>query len=150
MALLNMDQNEQARDILNGILEENEGGPLRASAQLGLARINEDEGQSDEALDLYRTVVQAADGETGAEALYRLGRLLRQQDQPRRAIEELDRMSSLFAGHPEWIARSLLEQARAHRQLGNTGQAAQLYDEVTSSYPGTPFADTADDERTEL
>jgi len=150
MALLNMDQNEASREILNEILDSNESGPLRASAQLGLARINEDEGQIDEALDLYRTVVQAADGETGAEALYRLGRLLRQQDQPRQAIEELDRMSSLFAGHPEWIARSLLEQARGHRQLGNTGQASQLYDEVTTSYPGTPFAETAEDERNDL
>ena len=150
VALLNLGQNDQAREILNGILEANEGGPLRASAQLGLARINEEEGQSEEALRLYRSVVQAADGETGAEALYRLGRLLRQQDQPQRAIEELDRMSSLFAGHPEWIARSLLEQARAHRQLGETGQAAQLYEEVTSSYPGTPFAETAEEERNEL
>jgi len=150
IALLNLDQNEQARDILNGLLDENETGPLRASAQLGLARISEEEGQPSEALDLYRSVVQAADGETGAEALYRLGRLLRLQDQPQQAIEELDRMSSLFAGYPEWIARSLLEQARAHRQLGETGQATQLYDEVVNSYPGTPFAETAERERNDL
>lgn len=149
-ALLNLDRNEEARAILNRILEESDGGPLQASAQLGLGRIYEDENRTQDALKLYRAVVQADESETGAEALYRLGRLLRQQGQHRPAIQELDRMSSLFAGYPEWIARSLLEQARAYRALGQTGQAAQLYDEVTQSYPGTPFAETAQNERNAL
>lgn len=59
-------------------------------------------------------------------------------------------MSALFAGYPEWVARALLEQARAYREIGETGQAAQLYDEVTESYPGTPFAKTAKEEREAL
>lgn len=149
-ALLNMGQNDQARKILNRILDQNQSGPLLASARLGLGRIHEDENQPSEALKLYRSVAGTSDSETGAEALYRLGRLLRQQNQPRDAIQELDRMSSLYAGYPEWIARSLIEQARAYRQLGETGQAAQLYDEVTKSYPGTPYAETAEEERSAL
>jgi TolA-binding protein len=59
-------------------------------------------------------------------------------------------MSSLYAGYPEWVARSLLAQAEAYRALGQTGQAAQLYDEVMESYPGTPFAETARTERKAL
>ncbi|MFB6248632.1 MAG: tetratricopeptide repeat protein, partial [Salinibacter sp.] len=149
-ALLNLGQNEKARKILNRILEESDGGPLQASARLGLARIYEAENRTQDALKLYRSVVQSSDGETGAEALYRLGRLLRNQGQHQQALQELDRMSSLFAGYPEWIARSLLEQARAYRALGQTGQAAQLYDEVLQSYPGTPFAQTAQKERDAL
>jgi TolA-binding protein len=149
-ALLNLGRNEEARTLLNGILDEGRGGPLQASARLGLARIYEEEGQTDQALDLYRSVAEAADSETGAEALYRLGRLLRTQDQPQKAIEELDRMPSLFAGHPEWVARALLEQARSYRQIGQTGQAAQLYEEVETSYSGTPYAETAQDEREAL
>jgi TolA-binding protein len=150
MALLNLGRNEEAREILNRILDQTGGGPLQASAQLGLARIYEDENQSEQALKLYRTVAESAESETGAEALYRLGRLLREQNRSQAAIEELTRMSSLFAGYPEWIARSLLEQARAYRQMGQTGQAAQLYDEITQSYPGTPFAQTAQKERNAL
>ena len=149
-ALLNLDRNDEARDLLNRILNEGRGGPLQASARLGLARIYEEEGRTDEALKLYRTVVESAGSETGAEALFRLGRLLRQQDQPRQAIQELDRMSSLFAGYPEWVARSLLEQARSYREMGQTGQAAQLYDEVTETYAGTPYAETAQQEREAL
>jgi TolA-binding protein len=150
IALLNLDRNDEARDILNRVLENSQGGPLQASARLGLARIYVDEGRPDEAAPLYRSIVGSVDSETGAEALYRLGQLLRNQDNPREAIAELDRMSALYAGYPEWIARSMLAQAQAYRQLGQTGQAAQLYDEVIQSYPGTPFAETARNEREAL
>ena len=143
VALLRLGRNEEAKTQLNALLEANSQGPIQASARLGLGRIAEDEGRMPQAQQLYRAVVNASDGETGAEALYRLGRLLRQQGQPRPAIQELDRMSSLFGGYPEWIARALLEQGRAYRQLGETGQAAQLFDEVVQSYPGTPYADSA-------
>ena len=66
------------------------------------------------------------------------------------AISELQRMPSLFAGYPEWVARSLLEQARAHRQIGQTGEANQLYEQVIREYSGTPFARTAGDEQEAL
>jgi len=59
-------------------------------------------------------------------------------------------MPSLFAGYPEWEARALLEQARAYRDLGETGQAIQLYDEVRESFSGTPFAKTAREEKQSL
>ncbi|MFO8100130.1 MAG: tetratricopeptide repeat protein [Salinibacter sp.] len=143
VALLRLDRNDDAASRLNTLLEENDQAPIQASARLGLARIAQDDGRTDEAQDLYRAVIDASDGETGAEALYRLGRLLRQSGAPRQAVEELDRMSSLYGGHPEWIARSLVEQGRAYEQLGETGQAAQRYDEVVESYPSTPFADSA-------
>jgi TolA-binding protein len=150
VALLRLGRNDEAQSQLNTLLDENSQGPLQSSARLGLARIAGSEGRTQEALSLYREVVNASDGETGAEALYRLGRLLRQQGQSRRAIEELDRMSSLFGGYPEWVARSLLEQGRAYQQIGETGQAAQLFDEVIESYPGTPFANSARSARESL
>ena len=150
IALLNQGRNQEAKDLLNQLLDESQGGPLQASARLGLARIYEDENRPGEADELYRSVVSAVESETGAEALFRLGRLLLRQDDPRAAIQELDRMSSLYAGYPEWVARSLLAQAEAYRALGQTGQAAQLYDEVMESYPGTPFAETARTERKAL
>jgi len=149
-ALLNLGRRDEAKTVLNRILEEGRGGALQASARLGLARIYEDEGRTDEALSGYRSVAESADSETGAEALYRLGRLLRTQNAPKEAIQELDRMSSLFAGYPEWEARALLEQARAYRAMGQTGQASQLYDEVATSYAGTSYAETAQQERDSL
>lgn len=150
ISLLNMGRNEEAKDILNEILDENQAGPLRASAQLGLARIYESEDRVDEATDLYRSVISGSKSEIGAEALYRLGRLLLKQDKPQSALEELNRISSLFAGYPDWVARSLLKQGDAHQRLDQPGQAAQLYDEVIESYPGTPFAETAREKREAL
>jgi len=150
VALIELGRLGEAETLLGDLVEEESQGPILASARLGLARVHEENGDAPQALDLYRTVVETSEGETGAEALYRLGRLLRATDRPQDAIAELERMPSLYAGHPEWEARALLEQARAYRDRGQTGQASQLYDEVMQSYSGTPFADTAESEQEAL
>jgi len=149
-ALLQLGQVDQAEQLLSQIVESETRGPLQNAARLGLARVREEQGRADEALDLYRQVMEASDGETGAEALYRLGRQLRRQGQTQTAIRELQRMPSLYAGYPEWEARALLEQARAYRDRGETGQAVQLYDEVQQSFSGTPFAKTAQEEKNSI
>lgn len=150
VALLQLGRPAKAESLLSQILESQDEGPLQAAARLGLGRVREEQGRTSDALRLYRTVAGATDSETGAEALYRLGRLLRNQNQSRKAIEELERMPSLFGGYPEWEAQALLEQARAYQALGKPGQAVQLYDEVTSRYPGTPFANTAREEKNSI
>lgn len=150
VALLQLGRPNEAEQLLQGILDETRSGPLQASAQLGLARIYERQGRVGDATRLYQTVVDEATSETGAEALYRLGTLLRTQGDPREAVRELDRMPTLFAGYPEWVARALLEQARAYRQMGQTGQASQLYDQVIEEHSGTRFAQTARQEKDAL
>jgi TolA-binding protein len=149
-ALIGLGRTDDAETLLRRIIDTNRGGPLLASARLGLARLYADQGESTQALGLYRQVADNARSEAGAESLYRLGRLLREQGRYRDAVRELNRMPSLFAGYPEWVARSLLEQARAHRQLGQTGQANELYDRVLREYSGTSFAETARDEQAGL
>lgn len=150
MALLQLGRTDEAEDLLSELLESEDQGPLLASARLGLGRVRDEQDRTSDALELYRTVVESAESETGAEALFRLGQLLREQDRAREAIRELERMPSLFAGYPEWEARALLEQARAFRDLGETGQAVQRYDQVLNAYPGTPFADTAREEKSSI
>jgi len=150
VALLQQDKTDRARQLLQRIVEANQGGPLLASARLGLARIHEREGRTDEAFEMYRTVVEQVRSETGAEALYRLGRLLLDENRPESAIRELERMTSLFAGYPTWIARSLLQQAEAYRQLGQPGEASRLYDRVIQEHAGTRFAEQARQEKNAL
>lgn len=149
-ALLQLGRTQDAEALLSTIVEAESPGPLRAAAQLGLGRVREAQGRGAAALDLYRRVLRQSDGETGAEALFRLGRQLRLRDRPQAALRELQRMPALYAGYPEWQARALLEQARAHRDRGETGQAVKLYEEVQQRFAGTPFANTAAEEQQSL
>lgn len=142
-ALLGLNRLNDAEQLLDQTVDRFANQPAALPAQLGLARVYERQQRFDEATDLYRTVVRNAEAEIGAEALFRLGRLLIERGESRRAIEELSRLPTLFGGYPEWIARSYLAQARAYQQLGRTGEAARLYDRVMSDYSGTPFAQTA-------
>lgn len=150
IALRDLGRRSEAEQLLRRLIEENRGGPLLASARLGLARLYATDGRTAQAEDLFTQVAETSDGETGAEALVRLGMLLREQDQPREAIRQLDRVSALFPGYPEWVARSLLEQARAHRQMGETGEANRIYEQVMAEYGGTPFAEEAETEKAAL
>jgi TolA-binding protein len=149
-ALLQRGRTQDAEALLSTIVEAETEGPLRAAAQLGLGRVREAQGRGAAALDLYRRVLRQSDGETGAEALFRLGRQLRLRDRPQTALRELQRMPTLYAGYPEWQARALLEQARAHRDRGTTGQAVKLYEEVQQRFADTPFAETAEEEQQSL
>jgi TolA-binding protein len=149
-ALLALDRAEEAKSMLQQIVETSPNPAATTSARLGLARILEDEGQVERAQELYRTVVDQGQGEIGAEALFRLGALLLDQAQPQEAIRELSRMPALFPGYPEWTARSYLEQARAYRRQGQTGEASRLYDRVQEEYAGTEFAQTAAQEQSAM
>jgi len=150
VALQDLGRRDEAEALLQRLIDANRGGPLLASARLGLGRLYATDGRTAQAEDLFRRVAENTDSETGAEALVRLGMLLQEQGQPREAIRELDRVSSLFPGYPEWVARSLLEQAAAYRQLGETGEATRIYDQVMSEYGGTPFAEEARTEKQAL
>ncbi|PSQ99940.1 MAG: hypothetical protein BRD51_01230 [Bacteroidetes bacterium SW_11_64_17] len=149
-ALLQLNRTDEAEALLSKIIESGVGSPLQEAARLGLGRVREQQDRTNDAQDFYRRVVESADSETGAEALYRLGRTLRAQGDAQAAIRELERMPSLFAGYPEWEARALLEQARSYRALDQTGQAVQLYEQVERRHSGTPFAETAEEERQSL
>ena len=150
LALRDLGRRDEAEQLLKQLIDSNRGGPLLASARLGLGRLYAEDGRSGESERLYRQVASDNDTEIGAEALVRLGQLLRSNGDARQAILELDRVSALFPGYPEWAARALLEQARAHRQLGQTGEASKLYDQVIAEHGGTRFAEQARTEQNEL
>lgn len=150
MALMNQGQLQTAEELLQEALADAGGAEASTAIQLGLARLAEERGNVQSALDRYRAVVDEARGEAGAEALYRLGRLLVNQNEPRQAIESLSRMPTLFGGYPDWMARAYLTQAQAYRNLGQPGEAARLYDRVIRDYSGTPFAQRAAAEKDAL
>ena len=150
VALLNLDRRNDAETLLRALAETSDSDRIATSAQLGLGRLAEDRNELEAAERLYREVADAASNETGAEAQYRLGRLLRLTERHNEALTELDRIPTLYSGYPDWVAQSYLEQARTYNQMGQTGEAQRLYDRVISSYGGTPFAEEAQEERVDL
>jgi TolA-binding protein len=151
VALLRQGQLDRAERIFERMLEGD--AATRAStelARLGLGRLYEQRGNTDDAITQYRQVARQSQSAAGAEALYRLGALLVESGQPRDALDELGRMAALFGGYPEWMARGLLAEARAYRALGERGEAVRAYDRVIEQYPDTPYAATARQEKDAL
>lgn len=150
MALIQLGRTEEAERLLRNAIDAAPDAPETLPAYLGLARVYEDASRHRDALDLYNRVVERSRDEIGAEALYRLGALHRTMGNHRRAVDELGRLPVLYSGFNEWVARGFLEQARAFRQLGQTGDASQVYDRVIEEYGGTAHARTARQEKEAL
>ena len=148
--MLGLGRTDEAETMLREAVDAAPNNPETAPAMLGLARVYQQQGRTNDALQYYRRAVNLSRDEAGAEALYHLGNLLLQEGQARDAIEELSRMQVLFAGFPDWLAQSYLLQARAFRSLGQTGDASRLYDRVIEEYGGTRYADEAEREKASL
>jgi TolA-binding protein len=146
MALVDLGQTGDAELMLRDLVEAAPDDPAVLPAVLGLGRISEGRGRTGQAASFYRQVATGSRGEAGAEALFRLGMLLRSSGDVRGALAEYSRMPTLFAGYAEWMARGYLEQARAFRDLGETGEAARLYETLVDLYPDRPEAVTAREE----
>lgn len=149
-ALLQLNRLSEAEQLLTELTDRATATAELGPIKLGLARVYETDGRIADALALYRDVVDQDQGETGAEALFRLGNLLIRQGQDRAALEELGRMTVLYGGYSDWVAQSFLAQARAFRNLGQRGDALQLYDRVIDEFSGTPYATEATREKATL
>ncbi|PSQ82513.1 MAG: hypothetical protein BRD40_02660, partial [Bacteroidetes bacterium QS_1_65_9] len=143
-ALTALGRPDEAEDRLRRALTRADAGaPVAQDTRVALARLYEENDRPGEARSLYRRVAENSRGAAGAEALYRLGALLLAEGRPEAAVEELQRLPELFAGYPEWIARSLLAQARAFRALDRPGQADRIYERLQDKFAGTDYAETA-------
>ena len=149
-ALLQLGRQAEAERLLNELTQAGGSPAQLGPVQLGLARVYESEGRTQDAVTMYRTVVDQNLDATGAEALFRLGQLLVNQGQDRAALEELGRMPVLYAGYSDWVAQGYLAQAQAFRNLGQRGDALQLYNRIIEEYSGTTFADLAAKEKASL
>lgn len=149
-ALLKLGRQAEAEQLLNELSQAGGDPTQLGPVQLGLARVYESEGRSQEALQMYRSIVEGNLDETGAEALSRLGELLVNLGQHRAALEELGRMPVLYAGYSEWVAQGYLTQAKAFKALGQRGDALQLYNRVIEEFSGTPYANMAEREKASL
>jgi len=142
-SLIPLGQQARAEQLLREAIAVSPDSPDLFPAKLGLAHLFEGDGRLDRAEELYRDISRQSKDETGAESLYDLGNLEFNRGDPRGALEILSKMPVLFPGFSDWLAKGYLKQADAFLQLGQTGEAARLYDLIIDHYPGTDFADAA-------
>ena len=150
VALINMGRNREAERLLQEAIDAAPDAPETMPAILGLARVHEESGRSGEAMRLYQHVIDKSSDEVGAEALYRYGNLLIERGNARQGIEELSRLPVLFIGYSDWVAEGYLLQARTFARIGQTGEAARVYDQILMEFSGTSYAQTAQQEKDEL
>lgn len=139
-ALTGLGRSDEALSILTDIVRDNPDSEAVYPAVLGLARLRLDAGDDEGAMPLLQRVAQGSRDETGAEALYLLGERQHDRGDSRGAIETLGRMTVLFAGYPDWMARSLYLQGQAFENIQEAGEALILYKEVVATYPDSPEA----------
>lgn len=145
MALLAQGKAAEAEQVLNSYLGNTQMNETNQPLFLGLAKVSlskKDYGRSD---TLFEALATASRTEIGAESLYTLGATQLERKQYDKGIETLGRMQALFAGYPEWLSKSYLQQGLAFEALGNPGQAVRIYDIVVSLYPDLPESKTAKD-----
>jgi TolA-binding protein len=134
LALLNSSQTDAALRLLESSTAGAEMNENNFPLYLGLARVALQQQEFARADQILNSLSVSSRDEVGAEALYLMGSGQIQRGQLDQGIESLGRMQALFAGYPEWLAKSYFQQGRAFEALGNPGQAIRLYDIVVSMY----------------
>ncbi|MEO1572007.1 MAG: tetratricopeptide repeat protein [Bacteroidota bacterium] len=124
------------------------GGLASERALLGIAKIYEDDDQSETAVQTYGRILDARDAAVRAEATVRLGVLYHTLGEHNRALSVLNGVDQRFAAFPMLVAEGLLTTARAYRELGLDEQAESRYRRVVADFEGTPYAAAARSEQT--
>lgn len=140
LALSAQGRDLEAESLLQEAVEVAPMSEASWPAYLGLARIAEQRQELSEAERLYDVVTSRSRDETGAEALFLLGELQLESGRVNQGIETHSRMQALFAGYPQWLARSTFSQGQAFESLGDRGQAIRLYQMIQSMYPESDVA----------
>jgi TolA-binding protein len=149
-ALTMLGRSAEAQAAYEAVLSATSEGPEAERATLGLAKLYEQQGLFDSALQLYDRLSGTSLDEPGAEALFRRGQLLIRTGETSAGLDVLSRVPTAFPDFATWSARSFLARARANAQLGQRGEALRLYERVERDYDGTEFARTAAAEKAAL
>ncbi|HET7341440.1 MAG TPA: tetratricopeptide repeat protein, partial [Methylomirabilota bacterium] len=131
-ALLHTGATAQARALLERAVAE--PGADQPRAMLLLAGLQDAAGDRERARGLWRRVVQLGQGETAAEAAYRLGRSLAGADRHADAIEWY--LTAVYVGdRTPWAPAALLDAGRSFTALDQPSDALAAYAKVVHAQP---------------
>jgi TolA-binding protein len=129
----------QSREAFAGFLQERGDSPLWYQAKFGIGWSLENQGDFDDAIAVYREVVQRHQGPTAARAQFQIGECLFAQKRYEEAARELLKVDILYA-YPEWSAAAVYETGRCFEELSNPVAARQQFEQVIAQHPDTEWA----------
>ena len=130
----------EAKDQFEAALQIN---PNNANAQLGLAKVTFGQSNYTEARDLLFVIADRNTTELGAESQYLLGVIRKMEGNSTLALEEFAKVTVLFEAFDEWVSAALYDAAIIHLNLGNTGEAFSMLNEIIERYPDSPVGQAA-------
>jgi TolA-binding protein len=136
-AQLGLNQLDDAEASFQQMLRADPANPARPDAELGLAKVWETKGRTKEAVDLYNKVMQAARGETGAEAASRLGNFFFAQKDFKTALAYYLRVALLTAG--PMGEEAAFRSGVCHEGLSNIEAARSAYNAYLRRFPTGKF-----------
>jgi cellulose synthase operon protein C len=106
----------------------------------------------DVARKMYNKAIDSASGaktETAAKAQWFIGETYFHQKKYETALHEYMRVKLLY-DYPKWSALALLQAGKCRERLGDSKEAAKIYQEILKSYPDTFSAEDASKELARL
>lgn len=143
-AELGLGKNAEAAVVAEEFLRRDDGKEraetARTCLRLGRARAKlKDFAAAEKA---FAKAAELSDGETGAEAQFRIGEVRRDAGDLSGAAEAWLRLSILY-GHAEWASEGLYEAGAAFEKLGKPDRAKKLWTEVVERFGATSAAKKA-------
>jgi TolA-binding protein len=107
---------------------------------LGRANVALQQGNYDDATDIFRRLADGNSGETGARAQLGLGRSLQQQGRHLDALQAFSNLRIFFGAYTGWVAEAMLAAMDSHLALNDRQAAQQLEERIQESYPDSDYA----------
>ncbi|MCH8270236.1 MAG: tetratricopeptide repeat protein [Planctomycetes bacterium] len=133
---------EKSRELFGRYLERFGDSELWFQARFGLGYAIENLGRHDEAIAVYREVVNRHKGSTAARAQFQIGECLFATKRYDEAATALLRVDILYA-YPEWSAAALYEAGRCFEAMGRMGEARNQFQQVVERFEDSEWAHLA-------
>lgn len=133
---------DDAQRLAAGIARQFPQFAQQYEADYVLGRCFAAKSQFTEARQAYQAVIESASSrgtETAAMAQWMIGDTYFQQQQYAEAIRAFHHVNALHR-FPRWQAGALMQAAQCHELLDQPRQAVQMYQQLQTEHPGTPYA----------
>lgn len=114
-----------------------------AAASVGLGKVAIAEERYSEAQSILAPIADRNTTIIGAEAQYFLGKIEQDQGNFEQAITTYAKVKILFEAFESWVSLSLYNTAECQIRLGNRGEALEILNGITETYPDTEGAKRA-------